>query len=298
MKPLDAKDFRASRLVLEPGDFAIGSDQPDAPPSDLIDKETWESMMSLPDDVSIRTSNEYGKTLRTLWFYWDQWNCLVGALQQASEPLTQCPIAHVACDASDELQASIFCSLTGYYRVAFSCLRNVIEQMTVALQLELSDALALFQNWLDGQEELKLGWAADLLPKNASVSALESQWRITVNDDLFSHRGQGKQRGGFVRRLFGDLSAFTHGAPGFTDSDMRNSTGPIFVKEAYERWLTKFRQVYAVGILEAQIAKPKIRSLAYGSDMTSRSLYNAVLGELNSGTDGYMLLTSIPTGLW
>ena len=298
MNSLDANDFRAFRLMLEPDDFALGSDQPNEPPSDLIDKETWESMMSLPDDVSIRTSNEYGKTLKTLWFYWDQWNCLVGALQQEAGPLTPCPIAHVACDASDELQASIFCSVTGYYRVAFSCLRNVIEQMTVALQLELSGGLDRFQGWLDGQEELKLGWAADLLPKNASVSALESHLRITIDDDLFSQKGQGRLGGGFVRRLFGELSAFTHGAPGFTDSDMRNSTGPIFMREAYERWLNRFRQVYAVGVLEAQIAKPRIRSLAHGSNLTSRSLFDSVLAELPSGADGQKVLTSMPTSFW
>jgi hypothetical protein len=298
MKPLDANDFSAFRQVLEPNDFALGSDQREPLPPDLIDEDTWRSMMSLPDDVSIRTSNEYGKTLKTLWFYLDQWNCLAGALQQGAGALTPCPIAHVACDASDNLQASTFCSVTGYYRVAFSCLRNVIEQMTVALQLELSGGFARFRDWLDGQEELKLGWAADLLPKNASISALESHLRITVDDDLFSQKGQGKLGGGLVRRLFGELSGFTHGTPGFTDSDMRNSTGPIFVKEAFERWLNIYSQVYAVGVLEAQIAKPKIRSLAYGSHLTSRSLFDAVLAELPSGTDGQKLLASMPTSFW
>lgn len=86
MKSLHANDSRAFRLMLEPDDFALGSDQPDKPPSDLIDKDIWESTKSLPDDVSIRTSNEYGKTLKTLGFYWDQWNCLVGALQQEAGP--------------------------------------------------------------------------------------------------------------------------------------------------------------------------------------------------------------------
>jgi hypothetical protein len=298
MRPLDANDFRAARLVLEPSDFALGPDQPDEPPSGLIDKETWESMMSLPDDVSIRTSNEYGRTLKTLWSYWGEWNCLVGALQEQAGPLTQRPIDHVACDVSDEFQASIFCSVTGYYRVAFSCLRNVIEQMTVALQLELSGDLALFQNWLDGQEELKLGWAADLLPRNASVGAVERHLRLTINDDLFSQKSGGNQSRGFVRRLFAELSAFTHGAPGFTDADMRESTGPIFVREAYERWLEKFRQVYAVGVLEAQIASPRVHSLAYDSDLTSQSLFNSVLAELHSGIDGQKLLSSIPTDIW
>jgi hypothetical protein len=137
----------------------------------------------------------------------------------------------VACDVADELQASTFCSVTGYYRVVFSCLRNVTEQTTVALQLELSGGHARFQNWLNGQEELKLGWAADLLPKSARVSALEVILRLNIFDDLFSQKGPGKLSRGFVRRLFGEPSALTHGAPGFTDSDMRKSTSPVFVKE-------------------------------------------------------------------
>lgn len=298
MKPLDPNDFRASRLVLEPEDFALGPSEPDPAPSDIIDEGTWSSMVSLPDDVSIRTSNEYGSVLKVLWAYWDQWNCLVGALQQDSAASTPCPISRVAGDISDELQASIFCSLIGYYRVAFSCLRNVVEQATVALQLEVSADLALFESWLEGQEELKIGWAADLLPHSASVSVLESHWRVAANDDLFSQRGHGSPGGGLVRRLFSELSRFTHSAPGFTDFAMRDSTGPIFVREAFERWLQKFRQVYAVGVLEIQIAKPKTRSLAFGCELTSRSLFADVLAEMEAGTDGIGLLRSTPASLW
>lgn len=298
MKPLDSKDFRSSRLVLEPDDFALGPSEPDPPPSDLIERDTWESMVSLPDDVSIRTSNEYGKVLKALWFYWGQWICLVGALRQGSATSAPCPVAHVASDVSDELQASIFCSLAGYYRVAFSCLRNVIEQMTVALQLEVSGDVALFQSWLEGEKELKLGWAADLLPQNANVFALESRWKATANDDLFSQKGHGSSGGGFVRRLFSELSKFTHGAPGFTDFDLRESTGPIFVRETYERWLVKFRQVYAIGILEAQVARPSTGSLAYDSEHTAGSLFATVLAELPVDIDGRGLLASAPADLW
>jgi hypothetical protein len=298
MKPLDRSDFRAFRLTLEPDDFAIGPEDADPPPSDLIDRDTWQSMMSLPDDVSIRTSNEYGKSLKTLWFYWAEWNCLCGALQDGCGPSNPSPVAYVASDAADELQASIFCAVTGYYRVAFSCLRNAIEQMTIALQLELSGDLALFQNWLSGQEELGLGWAADLLPRETRVSALENWWRINVSDDLFSQKKKYRPGGGFVRRLFSELSEFTHGGPGFTDADMRQSNGPIFVKEAYERWLDTFRQVYTVGILEAQIARPGTRNLAFGSELTSRSLFDAVLTVLPSDADGRTLLASMPPGLW
>lgn len=82
MKHLPEYDFRSRRWILEPEDFALGSDEPDGPPNDLIDAKTWESIVSLQDDVSIRTSNDYGSTLALLWRYKNEWNCLVIALQE------------------------------------------------------------------------------------------------------------------------------------------------------------------------------------------------------------------------
>jgi hypothetical protein len=35
-KPMPLEDFRAVRIVLEPADFALGDDEPDLPPSDVI----------------------------------------------------------------------------------------------------------------------------------------------------------------------------------------------------------------------------------------------------------------------
>ena len=55
--PLD--DFRAVRRILEPSDFALCGDEPDPPPTDQIDSETWASIMNLPDDVAIRTSGRF-----------------------------------------------------------------------------------------------------------------------------------------------------------------------------------------------------------------------------------------------
>jgi hypothetical protein len=57
MKFLPENDFRSRRLILEPEDFAIGPDEADGVPPDLIDEPTWRSMISLQDDVSVRTSN-------------------------------------------------------------------------------------------------------------------------------------------------------------------------------------------------------------------------------------------------
>jgi hypothetical protein len=56
---LPLTDFRARRSVLDPDDFAGGDDLPDPPPSDLIDPDTWQGIVGLPDDVSVRTSNRH-----------------------------------------------------------------------------------------------------------------------------------------------------------------------------------------------------------------------------------------------
>lgn len=64
MKPLDASDFRAKRFMLEKDDFALaGTDYPG--PTDLIDEETWKSIIVLPDCVTIRTTDKYGSQLET-----------------------------------------------------------------------------------------------------------------------------------------------------------------------------------------------------------------------------------------
>jgi hypothetical protein len=57
-KPLPLEDFRAVRIVLEDDDFALVPENPDHPPWDLIDRDTWNSIVTLPDDVGIRTSND------------------------------------------------------------------------------------------------------------------------------------------------------------------------------------------------------------------------------------------------
>jgi hypothetical protein len=65
MKPLPSSDFRARRLMLDDDDFAVTSGKY-AGPTNLIAASTWKSMVSLPDDVSIRTSDKYGPHLEQM----------------------------------------------------------------------------------------------------------------------------------------------------------------------------------------------------------------------------------------
>jgi len=77
-KPLSLSDFRAVRVILEPDDFALGSDEPDQPPSDLIAEKTWHGIMDLPDDVAVRTSAHRGQVLGEVHWIWERWVEAIG----------------------------------------------------------------------------------------------------------------------------------------------------------------------------------------------------------------------------
>lgn len=258
MKPLPPSDFRSRRLMLDDDDFAISPGKYEGP-IDLVDQSTWNSMVSLPDDVSIRTSDMFGSRMRQVWRLWDMWNRVVGALDDLGDYRAS---GIAAADASDELQAAAHCALVGYYRVAFSCLRNVLEQITVASQLDMShgcDSMQDFDAWRVGDERINFGWAADRLPKNPRVAALESNLKAAVNDTLFAQRPKG-----FARRLFAGLSKYTHGAADFNDWYFRRSNGPVFVPEAFQKWSTIMFKTYLICLHELKLVYPKLHNLPWG----------------------------------
>jgi hypothetical protein len=257
MKPLSLSDFRANRLMLDDSDFAIApGDYPG--PTNLIQKATWTSIVSLPDDVSIRTSDQYGPQLEQMWEYWSMWGRTVLAIQELRSDPAESPTAVAACDAADEFQAATYCALVGYYRVAFSCLRNVLEQITIGTRLTLSTDAKSFADWRNGDERIGFGWAADTITKNPKVRALEEQFKATVADSLFAQAPKG-----VARRLFAQLSKYTHGAAGFTDADFRNSNGPVFVPETFLAWCVATLKTYAVALHELGIAHA-LRALPHG----------------------------------
>jgi hypothetical protein len=297
MKTLPDDDFRSRRFVLEPNDFALGPDEPDGPACDLIDQETWRSITSLQDDVSVRTSNEHGSSLKKMWGFWSEWSCVVGALQELTTNVAKSPLCTVACDAGDEFQSSICNALVGFYRVAFSCLRNILENMSIGLELELRANPTLFESWLNGGAELGFGWAADLLPSNARVRVIEAHCLKSCGDSFFRQRNP-PDNGGLARRLFKRLSKFTHGAPGFTDGDVRNSNGPIFVPGIFLNWEICFRMTYAIALFEAKIGQPRLARLAYDSELTAGKLFQQVTSGLTGTEDGTRVLKSLAVAFW
>lgn len=300
-KPLSNEDFRAVRIILEPSDFAVGWEVPDLPPRDLISKETWNHLVGLPDDVAIRTSNHFGTILKEASEFQSELVSVSLALQdlvtQAGSKAEDSPICHVLLATTDELAASIYIVLTGYYRVAFSALRNAVENLAIGLHLELSGDQALFQAWLAGNDELKFGWAADNAYGNRPVFDLEAHLTATVADNLFRQKA-GADPSGFARRLFSKLSKFTHGAPGFTDGDMWESNGPVFVSKAFTDWAVAFIQVYVFCLVACRLAQPKLYGLGQWSEKSLGELFNEASRRLSAKNDGARLFQSLPANFW
>lgn len=250
-KPLPSEDFRATRIVLEPDDFALGSEQKDPSPSDLIDAETWHGIVTLPDDVAIRTSNHHGSVLKRQHDLWGAWLEIIGEEQDF--------LYTVMLDANDELQAAIFNALHGYYRQAISCFRNALEQVVIGAELQIYGDNGRFQLWETGGIEIKFQDACDRLAEVESIRQLEGTLRKQLNDSIFDRKTSTLQ-GGWARRLYGELSHYAHARPGFSSSDMWESNGPIYVTEALDLFTGLFTQTLKLNFLLIKLGRSAFSS--------------------------------------
>jgi hypothetical protein len=245
-KKLSLSDFRAVRVVLEPDDFALGSDEADPPPSDLVSKKTWHGIMDLADDVAIRTSDHNGRVLGEVYWLWGRWIEAVGEIED--------DLFVPMLDAHDDLQASFFDSLHGYYRTAFSALRNVIELMTIGTCGALTRT-PLYRQWRNGSTEFKFGTACDLLLNEASLAPFNGSMRAAGYQSLWEAK-QGALPGGYSRRLYRDMCNFAHSRPGFTDGDLRRSNGPIFVGGVFRDWYFAYLRTISLCSILMFLARP------------------------------------------
>lgn len=226
-KPLSTSDFRAIRSILEPEDFAL-SEGPERRPSDLIDKEIWHGIMDLPDDVAIRTSNHNGKDIKIMYELWSSWIDAIGE----TEDLLYIPML----DSVDDYQASVFNILHGYYRQSFDSLRSALELTTIATECQLRNKVTEFAQWRAGTVEMSLGGACDGIATASRARTIEIYLKNKLEDNLFSQRNRVRNmNGGWIRRLFGDLSNFAHSRPGYTNGDLWNSNGPVYDQNAFNK---------------------------------------------------------------
>ena len=243
---LPSKDFRARRIVLVRGDFAYAP-KPAEPATDLIDEATWNSIVTLPDDVAVRTTNYHGTTIKQLHDLWGAWIDCLGDERECMFP--------VMLDAADDFQAATYALLTGYYRLSISAVRSALELVVIGTWAQVCGRRQNFDEWRAGKKVLSLGQACDGLIKG--TQKLESDLRQLVGDTLFTQNTPSSE-GGFVRRIFDGISNFTHSRPGSTDGDMRKSNGPIYVRSAFTHVAWIQSEVLAVCYVLALCARPTL----------------------------------------
>jgi hypothetical protein len=148
-------DFRSKRLRLPPEAFPIAPEE-EEDPSDLIDEDTWRSLVWLPDDVSIRTSDHHGVVLHDVHQAWGHWISMSLDVQQLLEKPNDDPLQLAVLSATDEWQASIFGALTGFYRQAVACFRPASEGIVAGAYFRAFPDPAKSQKWAEGHEDLRL----------------------------------------------------------------------------------------------------------------------------------------------
>ena len=242
---LPDSDFRARRTVLTRSDFAYAP-KPAPPPSDLIDKGTWNSIVTLPDDVAVRTTNYHGTMIQQLHDLWGAWAECYGEKQDFIFP--------VMLDAGDDFQAATYNAMTGFYRLSVAALRSALELTAIGAWAQVCGKHTEFSSWRSGKLSLSFGHACDGL--YGSTSTLRDHLRATVNDGLFDQKVQGDE-GGFARRIFGGISNFTHSRPGHADGDMRESNGPIYVGSAFKHVAWMQFETMGLCFVLLLIARPK-----------------------------------------
>src|SRR5258708_2260857 len=221
-------DFRAIRHVLEPDDFAVGPDETDSPPFDLVEETIWSGFTTFSDHVAIQTSNNFGTELKLLYDLWGAW------IEAVGDPDHPDHLFDPMLDAADDFKAATFNALHGFYRQAFDCLRSALELTAVGSYCQIRGKTTEFQQWRDGQLELGLGKACDNLIGAPIVAPLNDYLLRELPDSLFEPKGN--SRGlppGWARRLFANLSNYVHSRPGFTNVDMWHSNGPIYIPQAF-----------------------------------------------------------------
>jgi hypothetical protein len=227
---LNPQDFRAHRLVLDPCDFALGDDEPDQEPTDLISQDVWEHITTLPGDVAIRTSSHQSTRIAHLY------ELQLGWLQ--SMPATGA-LSGAMLEASDNFDAATFNLLHGYYRQAIGGLRDAVEVVTLGCVCEIDADTEAWAHWETG-DAAKFKIVCDRLQRLPTVEALEKEARSRASTSLYAG-DDGNGRNAWARSLYQRLSSFSHSRGDTTNAHLWESNGPVYsaagLRQSYHAFL-------------------------------------------------------------
>lgn len=261
-KQMSFRDFRAVRIVLEPDDFALASEEPDPPPSDLVSPETWRALTVLPDDVAIRTSDHDGEALAESYSLCCQWSAATGDDSDALfDPML---------DAGSDLDNSIFNALHGYYRAGFSALRSALELMTIGACGSFANNRQIYGDWRSGAAEFSFGVACARLATEPMLDRLNSELRRS-GQSLFDPKDRTRGlAGGHARQWYGELCNYAHSRPGFADGDLWRSNGPIYVAEVFRNWRRAWLHTVSLCAVLVLLARPSAERKEIAALFTDR----------------------------
>jgi hypothetical protein len=246
------EDFRYMRFKLPPEAFALRPEGPITPPRDIVEEKVWHEIVWTPDDVSIRTSDDFGTELKAMT---QLWGSVVEMCNQNNDALF-----HAVLDIADSLQACIFNALCGFYRVAASCLRAGIEYSVAGtyLQMERNKADAL--RWQKGELEIKFYEACSKLNGNSKVKMLEDFLKKEMKYTIFQQGNKNKKiDAGWARDLFSELSNFVHGRPPYSEGALwEGSNGPVFIRSSFGRVYAHYLDVCALFYVLVKLCRSEI----------------------------------------
>jgi hypothetical protein len=235
-KPLPGTDFRAMRHILEPHDFALGTEADDPLPTDRIDSDTWAGIMNLPDDVAVRVSDHNGTRLRLLYSLWGDWVSSVSDDPDHPDELFNCML-----DAADCFQCANFDLLHGFYRAAISNLRTALELVMIGTLGNLRPADQRFMRWKQGDDVIGFTHCRDQLSAIRKGQSVE--WLFAKNN--------------FLAATYRELCRFTHARPDASDGALWASDGPVYNSAAILKTFMSSLDVYSISYLLVKIARPK-----------------------------------------
>jgi hypothetical protein len=150
-----------------------------------------------------------------------------------------------ALTAYEEFKAVVFNAVHGYFRQALGCLRNVLETMTAAAAMAVTNDTAWFTAWQNGADEIPMREARPLLRDSPEGRRMDAAVKpnLIFGDEL-TH---------WIKRRYAELCAYTHGAPGKNNVDFWQSNGPIFVPEALPIVEAELRETLALAYLLLKI---------------------------------------------
>ena len=272
----DVPDFATRRVKLPPEAFAIGPGvEPE--PTDPVDQHTWSGIVQLADDVSLRTSEHHGSFLKSAYDIWGYWVSTGLDVQSLVSDPGNDPLSVAFINASDEMQASTYAALTGFYRQAIGGLRLVVEGMLTGAYFRALPDEKHYEEWIDGRREGQV-WMRDIREELAAVSPYS---------ELDKPDGALVGRDGWINDLYQRLSAYSHGRPFYTDDagnkvpttnvEMWQSNGPVYEPRAFSLWSRFFMDSVLLAVLLAGLAEPGLADLKQPEDIPYASFVSDLI---------------------